>query len=114
MADVLEAIEGEVKTVAEAVSTEVAKVEEKAVAMVEKVEEKVKAATVQILADEKLYLREAELEFLKAQMEIQRIQKIAEDKSKQYTTFVEQLFTKYGLTKAEYVFDGAVALFKKL
>ena len=47
-------------------------------------------------------------------MEIQRISKLAEAKSKAYTEYVEQLFVKYGLTKAEYVFDGTVNAFKKL
>ena len=100
-------IEGEVK----AVET---KVETVAEAVVAKVEEKIKAALVNIVADEKLFLREAELEYLKAQMEIQRLSKLAEAKSKSYTDYIESLFVKYGLTKAEYVFDGAVNAFKKL
>lgn len=100
-------IEGEVK----AVET---KVETVAEAVVAKVEEKIKAALVNIVADEKLFLREAELEFLKAQMEIQRLSKVAEAKSKSYTDYIESLFVKYGLTKAEYMFDGAVNAFKKL
>ena len=108
------AVEGEAKSVAEAVVTEAKKVEGDVVKEADKVVEKVKAAFVGLIADEKLFLREAELEFLKAQMEIQRLNKIAEAKSKAYTDYVEQLFTKYGLTKAEYVFDGAVAQFKKL
>ena len=100
-------IEGEVKTVE-------TKVETVAEAVVAKVEEKIKAALVNIVADEKLFLREAELEFLKAQMEIQRLSKVAEAKSKSYTDYIESLFVKYGVTKAEYVFDGAVNAFKKL
>jgi ATP/maltotriose-dependent transcriptional regulator MalT len=97
------AAEGEVKTVAAAV-----------VAEAKKVEGEVKAALVRTTTDEQLFLREAELEFLKAQMEIQRLQNIADTKSKAYTAFVENLFTKYALSKAEYVFDGAVNVFKKL
>ena len=100
-------IEGEVK----AVET---KVETVAAAVVAKVEEKVKAAIVEIKVEEQLFLRSAELEFLKIQMEIQRISKLAEAKSKAYTEYVEQLFVKYGVTKAEYVFDGAVNAFKTL
>jgi hypothetical protein len=91
----------EVKTVAEAVVEEVKAVEAKA-----------KAELVQLSADEKLFLREAELEYLKATMEIQRIQKITEAKTKQYQEFVENLFKKYVLDKSEYVFDGAVNVFK--
>lgn len=108
--NVVAAVEGEVKTVAEAVVAET----KETVAEVKKVEEKVKAEFVQVVADEKLFLREAELEYLKLQMEIQRLSKLAEDKSKSYTAYVEGLFTKYGLTKAEYVFDGAVNVFKRL
>jgi hypothetical protein len=100
-------IEGEVK----AVET---KVETVAAAVVAKVEEKVKAALVQISTEEKLALRELELEYLKAQTQIQQLAKITEEKSKGYQTLVESLFTKYLVTKAEYVFDGAVNAFKKL
>jgi hypothetical protein len=107
-------VEGEAKTVAKAVVTEAKKIEGEVVKEVEKVVEKVKAAFVQIISDEKLYLREAELEFLKAQMEIQRLNRIAEAKSKAYTDYIEQLFVKYGLSKAEYIFDGAVNQFKKI
>ena len=82
-------VEGEVKTVAEVVVAEAQKVEGEVSAEVKKVEEKVKAALVDIKAEEKLFLREAELEFLKAQMEIQRLQKLADAKSKAYTEYVE-------------------------
>ena len=100
-------VETEVKTVAEAV---VADVKEE----IAKVEPKIKAATVAVSTDEKLFLREAELEFLKAQMEIQRLTKITEAKSKDYQTFVESLFKKYALDKAEYIFDGSVNVFKAI
>ena len=101
------AVEGEVKSVAEAVVAEAAKVEEKVV-------EVVKAAVVQIATEEKLILREAELEYLKAQMEIQRLSKIAEAKSNEYQSAVSGYFTKHLLSKAEYVFDGSINAFKKL
>ena len=107
----VKAVEAKAETVAAAV---VAGVEAKVEAVVEKVEAVVKAALVNIVADEKLFLREAELEFLKAQMEIQRLSKLAEAKSKSYTDYIESLFVKYGLTKTEYVFDGAINAFKKL
>ena len=96
--------EAEVKTVAEAVVADV-KAE---------VAKEVKVATVAISTEEKLVLRTAELEFLKAQMEIQRLSKITEAKSKEYQTFIEGLFTKYLLSKAEYIYDAASDLFKKL
>ena len=105
--NVVTAVEGEVKSVAEAVVAEAAKVEEKVV-------EAVKAATVEIKAEEQLVLRNAELTYLKSQMEIQRLSKVAEEQSKQYQAYVEGLFTKYGLDKLSYVFDGGVNAFKKL
>ena len=107
-------IETEVKAVETAVEGEVVKIEGEVKAEAAKVEEKAKAALVQVSTDEKLFLRETELEFLKTQMEIQRLSKIAETKSKQYADYVEGLFKKYLLEKAEYVFDGAVNVFKKL
>ena len=99
--------EGEVKTVAEATVTEAKKV-------VADVKEEVKKATVEITADEKLFLSDAELEFMKAQVEIQRLSKITEAKSKAYQDYVEGLFKKYLISKTEFVFDGAVRLFKRL
>jgi hypothetical protein len=103
----VKAVETKVETVADAVVADVK-------AEVVKVEDKVKAAVVEIKAEEKLFLREAELEFLKAQMEIQRLSKITEEKSKGYQLYVENLFKTYVLDKAEYVFDGAINAFRKL
>ena len=89
----VKAVEGEVKAevvkVEADVKAEVVKVEAEVKAEVAKVEAEVKAAVVQIKAEEKLFLREAELEFLKAQMEIQRLTKVAEDKSKAYQAYIE-------------------------
>jgi hypothetical protein len=107
-------IEGEVKAVETKVETVAAAVVADAKAVEEKVVAVVKAALVNIVVDEKLFLRETELEFLKAQMEIQRLTKVAEAKSKSYTDYIDNLFVKYGLTKVEYAFDGAVNAFKKL
>lgn len=90
------AVEGEVKTVAEAVVAEV------------------KKAVVNIKAEEELVLRNAELTYLKTQMEMQRLQKIAEDESKKYQTYVEILFKTYGLDKLSYMFDGTVNAFKAI
>ena len=111
-------VETEVKAVEQEAVAEVAKVETEvktvAEAVVAKVEKIEKAAVVNIKAEEQLVLRNAELEFLKAQMEIQRLSKITEAKSKEYTTYVEGLFKTYVLDRAEYVFDGAINAFKKL
>ena len=101
--NVVEAVEGKVKAVAADVKAGAAKVEQ-----VEK------SAVVNIKAEEQLVLRNAELDFLKANMEIQRLSKITETKSKEYQTYVEGLFKTYGLDKGSYVFDGAVNAFKAI
>jgi len=123
------AIEGEVKaveakaeTVAEAIATdvkaEVVKAEGDVKAEVAKVEAKVKAevkkAVVEIKAEEQLVLRNAELEYLKATMQINNLQKIVESKSKEYTAYIESLLKTYGIDKAEYTFDAVTNTFKKL
>ena len=105
--NVVNAVEGEVKSVAEAVVAEVKKVEGEVVA-------KEKAAVIQLKAEEKLALADLELEFLKIQTEVQRLSKLAEEKSKAYQAVVEGLFKTYLVTKAEYVFDGAVRVLKAL
>ena len=103
-------IEGAVKTVETVAEAVVADVK----AEVSKVEVKVKAAVVEIKAEEKLVLREAELEYLKSQMEIQRLSKITEAKSMEYQAYVENLYKTYVLDRSEYVFDAVVNAFKKL
>lgn len=105
---------GEVENVVSAVENKVEAVVAEVKAEVVKVEEAVKAKIVNIKAEEKLVLADLELEFLKAQTEIQRLSKIAEEKSKAYQAYIEGLYTTYGVTKAEYVFDGAVRVLKAL
>lgn len=100
-------VEDEVKSVATAVETEVKKVEGE-------IKPEIKKALVEITAEEKLFLREAELEYLKAQMEIKRLSELAATKSKEYTAYIESLMKKYVIAKAEYVFDATVNAFKKL
>jgi hypothetical protein len=99
--------EGEAKSVATAVEAEVKKVEGE-------IKPEIKKALVEITAEEKLFLREAELEWLKSQTEIKRLSTLAEEKSKSYTAFVESLIKKYGVDKASYVFDATINAFKKL
>ena len=105
---------GEVENVVSAVENKVEAVVAEVKAEVVKVEGAVKAKIVNIKAEEKLVLADLELEFLKAQTEIQRLSKIAEEKSKAYQEYIEVLYTTYGVTKAEYVFDGAVRVLKAL
>jgi hypothetical protein len=107
------------ETELKAAEAEVAKVAEEAKAEVVKVAEEVKAvvvpeakkATVAITAEEKLILAEAEVEFLKATMEIQRLSAITAAKGKEYQAAVDGFLKKYGLDKAEYIFDGIRKVF---
>ena len=103
-------LENEVK----AVETKVEVVYAEAKKEVEAVVEKVEAAVIEIKAEEKLALRECELEYLKATMEIQRLQKVIESKTKEYQSAVEGLVSRYAVDKAKYVFDGTINAFKKL
>lgn len=71
-------------------------------------------AVVDTSADEKLTLVETELDYLKAVMETQRLQKIIEEKAKAYPAFVDTLLKKYGLDKSKYTFDAASKSFRKI
>lgn len=93
---------------------EVKSAEIEAVKEVEKVAEVVLAAVVEISAEEKLILRETELEYLKAVMETQRLQKIIEEKAKAFPAFVDTLVKKYGLDKTKYTFDSTSNSFRKI
>lgn len=112
------AVEGEAKAVEGTVANKLAEVvkvvEGEAKAVANDTKQEVNAAFVNISTEEKLVLREAELEYVKAQMEIQRLTKITETKTKEYTTFIESLLKKYTLDKGKYVFDAVINAFKKL
>ena len=107
-----------IETIVEEVKAEAIKVVEEVKAEVAKIEPEVKKAIVTLTADEKLVLAEAELEYLKSTQEIQRLSKITETKVKEYNSALENFLVKYGLNKAEYVFDNVkrafVAIEKKL
>ena len=103
-------LENEVKSVETKVETVAAEVKKE----VETVVEKVEAAVIEIKAEERLALRECELEYLKATIELQRLQKVMETKTKEYQSTVEGLVVKYTVDKAKYVFDGTINAFKKL
>lgn len=116
-------LEAEVKEVAAAVEGEAKKIEEALVietkaagAEVGKVAGRLR---VDITADEKLLLRDAETEFLRAQVNIRDIQtKLkeetgkAEAATKKYSSKLEELVVKYGIDKAGYVFDNLENTFK--
>jgi hypothetical protein len=71
-------------------------------------------AVVDTSAEEKLTLVETELDYLKAVMETQRLQKIIEEKAKAYPAIVDSLLKKYGLDKSKYTFDATSKSFRKI
>lgn len=107
-------LEKELKAVETAVESEVVKVEDAVVKVAEEVKTEVKAALVALTGDEKFLLRDTELEYLKAQMEIQRLTRVAEAKGLEYRNAVDSFLKKYALDKAEYIFDGAKLAFTKI
>jgi len=92
------------------VETVLGEVKAEAVKLVEEVKAAVvpeaKKAIVNLTAEEKLVLAEAEVEYLKATQEITRLSKITEEKAKLYQTSVDGFLRKYLLDKSEYIFDG--------
>ena len=103
---VIDQVEAEVK----AVEGEVVKVVEEVKAEVVKVAEKV---VQELSAEEKLYIREVENEYLKAQMEIQRLSQITQGAQKKFTDYVETLTKKYVISPVEFVFDNISLTFRK-
>ena len=86
-------------TVIEEVKAEVVKV-------IEAVVPEVKKMIQELTAEEKLGIREIENEYLKAQMEIQRLSQITQGAQKKFTDTVESLVKKYGVAPTEWVFDN--------
>ena len=70
-------------------------------------------AVVAITAEEKLVIRELENKFLKTQMEITRLQSIAQEVQKNFPALIEQLKQKYVVDPATYVFDSAKLEFRR-
>ncbi len=99
-----------VETVVKAVEAEVVKVVEGVAAAVKT---EVKKTVQELTAEEKLAIREIENEYLKAQMEIQRISQITQGAQKKFTDTVESLVKKYGVTPAEWVFDNVKLIFTR-
>jgi hypothetical protein len=97
-----------VETVVEEVKAEAVKLAEEVKAVVVP---EAKKAVVTITDSEKLILAEAEVEYLKASAEIQRLTKITESKAKEYQSAVDSMLKKYVLDKADYLFDGVKKAF---
>src|ERR1035437_1057359 len=93
------------------VEAEVKAVEAEVVAVAEKAAVEVKKLTQELTAEEKLAIREIENEYLKAQMEIQRLSQITQGAQKKFTDTVETLVKKYGVEPATWVFDNLKLIF---
>ena len=68
----------------------------------------------EISTEEKLIVREIENEYLKAQMEIQRLSQITQAAQKKFTTTVETMTKKYAIDPATFIFDNVALVFKKI
>jgi hypothetical protein len=95
----MEEAKQEVVKATEKVKTEVVKAVDKAVQ--------------ELSADEKLSIREIENEYLKAQIEINRLSQITQNAQKKFTDTVEGLVKKYAVSPAEWIFDNVTLTFKR-
>ena len=113
MADetVVEKVEAEVKAVE-------AKVEAEAKVVEAKVETFATAARVDLVAEDKLFVREIEIEFLRAKNEISRLEQVVKNAEARFAPTVQQLAKKYLINPATHTFDNLslafVAIEKKL
>ncbi len=86
-------------------------------AEVAKVEAEVKPAVERLLqeltAEEKLGIRDIELAYLKAQMEINRLSTTTQTAQTNFKNTVDILIKKYAIDPAEWVFDNIELVFKK-
>jgi hypothetical protein len=106
-------IETEVKAVEAEVKAEVVKVEGEVKAEVAKVEKAAEKVLQELTAEEKLIIREIENEYLKAQMEIQRLSIITQNAQKKFTETVEVLVKRYAVSPTEWIFDNISLQFKR-
>lgn len=92
---------------------EVKAVEAEVVKVAEEVKAEAVKLTQELTAEEKLGIRELENEYLKAQMEIQRLSQITQGAQKKFTETVDSLVKKYGVSPAEWVFDNLKLVFTR-
>jgi uncharacterized protein YqfB (UPF0267 family) len=110
--------EEQAKAVAAEAKAEVVKVAEEVKAEAEKAVTAVKAeaekTVTEISAEEKLALSQLENQFLKAQMEMTRLQNVIQDIQKRFPAQVDSLVKKYMLNPVEWIFDsGRLAFVRK-
>lgn len=100
----------EVEDVAVEVKDEVVKVAKTVEAEIVSVAQKIRQ---EIESEEKVIITKMENEFLKAQLEIQRLQTTVATTQKSYPEYIKNLAEKYALNIAEWSFDAVELVFKK-
>jgi hypothetical protein len=114
MPDATAVIEGAVAGAATQVETPVENKTEGVLAAVESKADKIVAAVrIELTDAEKLVIRNVENEYLKAQMELQRLSSVTQNASRQFTNTVESYVKKYAIDPAVHVFDTVELVFKK-
>jgi len=110
-------VEAEIKSATAEVVAEAKKLEGEAETEAKKVEGEVVAKAEEVMkdisAEEKLLLTKMENEFLKGQMELQRIQANVKRISEIYPKKVEELAVKYAIDLKTWAFDGMELVFRK-
>lgn len=108
--------EAVVEKVQEAVAEAQAKTEAPAATPQEKPVAEVKVELkerIEITAEEKLAVRELENEFLKASMEINRLQQIVQNAQRQFPALIESFTKKYAVDIKKYDFNAIELVFKR-
>jgi type IV secretory pathway VirB4 component len=95
------------------VETIVEEVKQEVVKVAEEVKAEVVKAVQELSAEEKLGIREIENEYLKAQIEINRLSQITQKAQKSFTDTVESLTKKYAVDPANWLFDNVSLTFKR-
>lgn len=96
-------------------------VKQEATKVVEAVTADVEKAVIEIKAEEKLALRDVELQWAKLQLEMRTMEKRAAEITKQlevesakFTSSVEQLAKTYAIDIKRYTYDAVLQVFKKI
>ena len=103
-----------VSTEIKAAETEIVEVAKEVVAEVKEVVAKVEEKLRQEITDaEKVIVTRMENEYLKATLELQRLQTQVSTIQKNYPAYIESLAKKYGIEIKDFTFDAIELLFKK-
>ena len=92
---------------------EVKAIEADVVKVVDAIIPEVKKMIQELTVEEKLAIREIENEYLKAQMEIQRLSQITQGAQKKFTDTVEALVKKYAVDPNVWLFDNLKLQFNR-